>query len=98
MKYVYSSSKEFQKEILEHPELPWDWNILSFHHLITTDFIEGILLTIPSKEFNWNLMSQNPNITFPFVLTYLDKPWNWMAISEKNFLTFQFIEEHLYLP
>lgn len=98
MKYLYSSSKEFKKEILEHPEIPWDWNILSFHHLTTTDFIEEIISTRTIIQFNWTLMSQNPNITFSFVLTYLDKPWNWMKLSSHSNIRMKDIEEFPELP
>jgi hypothetical protein len=33
------------------------------------------------KPWDWETISQNPNITFQNVLDHLDKPWDWHALS-----------------
>ena len=35
--------------------------------------------------WDWNYVSENPNLTFEFVQKYIDKPWDWEVIS-RNYL------------
>jgi len=35
-----------------------------------------LIKAYPDKPWNWNDLSNNPNITFDIVNAYPDKPWN----------------------
>ena len=40
-----------------------------------------IIESNPDKPWDWECISENPNITFEFVKKHIDKPWDWGAIS-----------------
>ena len=49
-----------------------------------------ILLELyPNKDWNWDFLSQNPNITFEFILQHPDKDWDWGVLSENPNITFE---------
>ena len=50
-------------------------------------FIEDNL----NKPWNWDRLSQNPNITFDIVQSHPDKPWNWVNLSRNMFNKVRFI-------
>ena len=40
----------------------------------------------PDKPWNWNWISQNPNITMEMIEKYPEKPWDWSyGISRNTF-------------
>ena len=66
------------KYILENPGFKWDWYIISYmNKYITEDDILGNL----DLPWDWNIMSENPNITFKFIEKMKDKPWDWNMLS-----------------
>ena len=52
-----------------------------------------LLEKFPDKEWNWDELSYNPNITIEIVEKYPDKEWNWTEISNNIKLTIEFIEK-----
>ena len=41
----------------------------------------------PDKNWNWEEISRNPNITMKFINDNPDKPWEWYFISENPNIT-----------
>ena len=39
----------------------------------------------PELPWDWDGVSQNPNITFKYLEQHLEKPWNWDWLSENPF-------------
>ena len=39
----------------------------------------------PDKDWDWDNISGNPNITMGFIEKYSDKPWKWAKISRLDF-------------
>ena len=40
----------------------------------------------PDKDWNWDWISRNPNITMEMI-EKIPKPWNWRFISENSNIT-----------
>ena len=60
----------------------------------------------PDKDWNWDIISRNRNLTLKMIEKYPDKPWNWSKIGmyylfekdkemEIQKLKFKTIEEEL---
>ena len=78
------------RDVLNHPELPWDWHGVSQNPNITlTDILEH-----PKNPWNWYFISKNPSITFRDVLNYPKKPWDWNNLSSNPNITFRDILNH----
>jgi len=39
----------------------------------------------PDRDWYWNSISSNPNLTIKIIEKYYDKDWNWRYISKKHF-------------
>ena len=48
------------------------------------------IINHPKYSWNWNRLSQNPNLTMGIIKKYPDKPWNWSYVSENPILRFHF--------
>ena len=48
----------------------------------------------PNKDWNWNSISMNPNLTMKIIEKYPDKPWDWCEISKKLNITIEIIESY----
>ena len=46
------------------------------------------------KPWNWNYISENPNITWDIIKENPDKPWNWYYISKNPNITMDIIREN----
>ena len=53
-----------------------------------------LLKRYPTKNWDWNLLSENPCLTIEFIEKYLDKI-NWYILSLNPCLNIAFIESHL---
>ena len=51
-----------------------------------------LLETFPDKPWNWNFLSQNPNITWDIVKANQDKPWNWNVLSWNPNITWDIVK------
>ena len=60
---------------------PWNWQSLSIISKI--QFIEENI----SFPWDWNLVSQNKNLTVEFIKKHMDKPWDWQEVSTNIKLT-----------
>ena len=45
----------------------------------------------PDKPWDWELLSQNPNIKFDDFLKYLDLLWNWICLSLNRKITLDIV-------
>ena len=55
-----------------------------------------LLKKYPDKDWSWNYISRNPNITIDIIETHPEIPWNWDWISSNPNITMEFIEKHLH--
>ncbi len=85
--------------IQEHPEILWDWKVLSLNPHMTEKFVEENI----DKGWDWLRLAKNPSITVEF----LDKISHILPITrsrfasslEKNpFYPLKFIETHMDWP
>ena len=53
-----------------------------------------LLKKYPDKDWSWNYISRNPNITFEFIEKHPEKAWNWNYISRNPNITMDIIEKH----
>ena len=53
-----------------------------------------LLEKYPDKDWSWNYISRNPNITIDIIETHPDKDWSWNYISCNPNITMEFIEKH----
>jgi len=53
-----------------------------------------IIEKYPNKPWNWNRISENPNLTMEIIEKYPNKPWNWIRISENPNITMENIEKY----
>ena len=53
-----------------------------------------IILNNPDEYWNWNFISQNPNITWNIIQANLDKPWNWDRLSENPNITWEIVRDN----
>ena len=48
----------------------------------------------PDKNWDWNGISRNPNITMEIINKNLDKPWKWFWISHNPNITMEMINSN----
>jgi hypothetical protein len=48
----------------------------------------------PDYSWDWQLLSQNPNMTFQYLEDNPDKPWNWSALSRNPNITWQIVQDN----
>lgn len=63
----------------------------NFYNRIGGNPLETLILNYPNKPWNWNSLSENPNITAKIIETFPNKPWNWDILSESPFLTIKVV-------
>jgi hypothetical protein len=78
------------KDILDNPDKPWNWEIVSSNYNITMEFVNNN----PHKPWDWNILSRHPNISFQDVVDNPDKPWDWNWLSWNNSLTLKYIDDN----
>ena len=66
-------------DVLKHPELPWDWAVLSMKKDITMTHV----MNNGDIPWSWVDLSCNPYlvITMADVLNNPEKPWDWKYMS-----------------
>ena len=70
--------KHWFQYILDNPDKPWDYTMLSMNPNITWDIIENN----PNKPWNYNFLAHfNPNITWEIVQANPNKPWDYHMLS-----------------
>ena len=88
--YICDNANITFEHVINHPDIPWDWNSLSQNPSITYNTI----ISNPYKYWTWYYVSRNPSITFDDVLTYPDKSWNWSYLSLNPNITFDIVEKY----
>jgi len=78
--------------IKDNPSLPWKWNSLLQCDNLPLEIIINIEKT--GLITDWDLLSDNVNLTMDFIEQHLDKEWNWNSLSCHNNITFEFILKH----
>ena len=53
-----------------------------------------LLEKYPNKPWDWQGISQNPNITMSIIEKYPNKPWDWQWISRNPNITMSIIEKY----
>jgi hypothetical protein len=53
-----------------------------------------IALLYPNKPWDWQYISENPNLTMEIIEKYPNKPWDWYLISYNSNITMDFIEKN----
>jgi hypothetical protein len=53
-----------------------------------------LIMRYPHKPWNWDGISQNPNITPKIIENNLDKPWVWPCVSRNPNITMDFMNKH----
>lgn len=71
------SSRLLVKDIFDNPNLPWDWNGISKNKTLTMKHIKKNI-----HKINWHELSNNPNITFEFIIKNKKEDWNWYRLSQ----------------
>ena len=56
--------------------------------------LSKLLRQYPDKPWNWNFLSENPNITMKDVLAHPNESWTWNALSANPGITMRDVEEH----
>lgn len=59
--------------------------------------LERLIEMYPNKEWDWVQLSNNPDITFEFILKHKDKKWNWDRVSQNINIKIQNVVDHPYL-
>lgn len=54
--------------------------------------LEQAVLRYPNKDWDWDKLSENPNISMEFILKLSNKPWNWNYVSKNPNLTMDVID------
>jgi hypothetical protein len=80
--------------VINHPELPWNWDIISANSNITMKDVEANL----DKPWNYNHMSCNKSVTCDFIEKNITENWNWCALSWNLAITENFVEKHFDKP
>jgi len=72
-------SKIKMQDVLEHPELPWNYAVLSENPAITMQDVEEN----PDKPWNFENLSKNPNLRVKYIEKWYKKHrLNYSSISE----------------
>ncbi len=53
-----------------------------------------IINKYPDKPWDWDWISNNPNITMDMINQYPDKPWDWGGISRNPNITMDIINQY----
>ena len=60
------------------------------------NILQYLLEKYPNKPWDWDSISENPNITMDIIEKYHDKPWDWeYGISHNPNITIEFIEKYI---
>ena len=47
-------------------------------------FLQYVVVTNPTKPWDWGWLSHNPSITWEFVQNNPNRRWDWLALSSKK--------------
>jgi hypothetical protein len=56
------------------------------------------ILNYPNANWDFELLSKNPNISFKVIDKNMDKPWNWDYLSQNPDITLKIIENNMDKP
>lgn len=82
------------KDILDHPELPWDWDFVPRNPNATIQFV----LDHPYKPWCWSSVSKLPSVTMQTVLDHPDIPWVWKELARNPGITMKDMEDNIDKP
>ena len=60
----------------------------------TGNMLITLLEKYPYKPWNWDYISDNPNITMDIIEKYSNKSWDWHSMSWNPNITMEFIEKN----
>lgn len=76
-----SANVDFQ-DVLDNPELPWQYQALSYNNKITSDYL------IEHPDISWDYSNLSSNIDINFVYANPDLPWDYEVLSDRINLEF----------
>lgn len=80
--------------IIEHPDKPWFWQLISLSDNITIKDV----VSHPDLPWYWKSVSCNPNITMKDITNHPNLPWNYKWLSMNPTITEQDILDHPNIP
>jgi hypothetical protein len=81
---------KFQVDFARDHNIELDWIAISMCVKI------GVVREYPKLPWDWNALSQNPNITWQIIKRNLRKPWNWENVSRNPSVNIEIIEDTRY--
>lgn len=78
----------YDKALLENPDLPWKWEIISYN----SDLSIETIFKLKDKNWNWMYLTSDQK-TLDFIDKYSDLPWLWYAIDD-SILNTEFIRKY----
>ena len=49
-----------------------------------TNTLQKLIEKYPDKDWDWDELSRNPNITLEFIEKHPKKPWNWFKLQHNS--------------
>lgn len=69
------------KDVLQHPNLAWDYDVLSYKKTITFNLVRKLI----NKPWNFEALSKNPTIIVDDVFEFKNKLWNWEYLMDPHY-------------
>jgi hypothetical protein len=63
-------------------------------HKLKINHLLILLELYPNENWNYNALSENPNITWDFIKANLDKPWNFEQLSRTQCITWEIVQQN----
>ena len=79
------------KDMLDNPHFPWDW--VALQHRTDPEITLDFLLSL-SSTFQWQYLSEHPNIKVDDVKAHPEIPWDWFWLSKNPNMTHEFVSEN----
>lgn len=89
---ILTMSELMIPHFLKNPDAPWDMKTLSRNRGLTEEAISAH----PHLDWDWELVTDHPNISIEFIEKNPQLPWCFPTLSQSDKLTTEFIYMHLY--
>jgi len=78
------------KDIVDNPDLPWNWCSVTRNPNITLEIVRNN----PMFKWDWNLLSCHTNITWDMIIEDPDLPWNKGRVSLNPNITWDIVRDN----
>lgn len=79
-----------RKIVRDNPNLPWQYQALSYNPNITIDDVLDDL----NQDWNWFAISQKPSVTLEIINSHPNLPWILSGLSINPNITVEFVKSH----